>query len=731
MSGTGRELAPCGGGERGGSGAMAWLRRLRAGWSGLGGLLAEERDRWALWLPVALGVGVAAYFALPAEPPIWAGPGVAAVAAAAVLALRGRGPVRLAVVALLAIAIGFTAGQSRTARVAAPMLTSEVGPVRVEGRVVARDDRPDGSRVVLDRLTLDRLPADRWPERVRVKLEPGDPPPPTGARIDVIAMLIGPGGPAMPGGFDFRRKAFFEGIGGVGYALTPSRQVAPPEPGGLAVRLERARLGVAARVGAHVDGQAGALATALLTGERGGIDETTYAAMRDSGLAHLLAISGLHVGLIAGLVFFAVRGGLALIEPVALRWPIKKWAAGAALLAAFGYMLIVGATVPTQRAFLMTGLVLFAILVDRTALSMRLVAWAAAAVLLLAPDSLLGPSFQMSFAAVMALIATYEALGDRPAAWRAEVGWIGRALIYFGFVAVTTLVASAATSVFGLYHFQRLATYGIAANLVAVPLTAFWIMPWGLAAYALMPLGLEGLALAPMGWGLDRLLAVARLAAAWPGAALPVPAMPAWGLAVTALGGLWLCLWQRRWRLWGAAGPVIGLAAIWLAEQPLLLVNDMGTLVGLRGEGGRLVVSTDRRDGFVRDQWLQRLGRDPRRDLAVAFPAGASPADGLACDREGCVWRPAIAGQGPWPAGQGPAVALPRTPSVLEEDCGRADVLVASFAVPDWCAAPVILDRIDVWARGAHALYPGRGGGLVVRSTAEASAGRPWGHARR
>lgn len=702
--------------------AAGWRGRVRAPFRAA----VAERDRWVLWLPVALAFGVVGYFALRIEPPWWVGPAAVVASTVTVLAARRRGAMVLPFVAVLAVALGFAAGQGRTHVVAAPMLSEEVGPVRVEGRVVARDDRPQGSRIVLDNLSLDRLAREAWPARVRIRLSPDTPLPPTGARVDVIAMLIGPGGPALPGGFDFRRKAFFERIGAVGYAITDLRIIEPPAPGGLAVRLERGRLWVAQRVGSHLGGQAGAVATALLTGERGGINAATYDAMRDSGLAHLLAISGLHVGLIAGLVFVAVRGSLALIEPVALRWPIKKWAAGAALIAAFAYMLIVGATVPTQRAFLMTGIVLFAILVDRTALSMRLVAWAAAAVLLIAPDSLLGPSFQMSFAAVVGLIAAYEALGDRPASWRAEAGWFRRAVLYFGFVALTTLVASAATSVFALYHFQRLATYGIVANLVAVPLTAFWIMPFGLLAYALMPFGLEGLALGPMGWGIDRLLFVARAAADWPGAALAVPAMPVWGLAATALGGLWLCLWQRRWRLFGLIGPIVGLASITVAERPLVLVNDEATLFGVRGQDGRLVVSTDRREGFVREQWLQRLGQE----RAALFPDAAAPPDGLACDAKGCVYRPAIAGHGPWAPGEGPAIAVPRVPDVLDTDCALADALIAPFAVPAWCDADLVVDRLDAWAAGAHAVYAGQSGRLVVRNTGSPSAERPWGHAR-
>ena len=213
-------------------------------------------------------------------------------------------------------------------------------------------------------------------------------------------------------------------------------------------------------------------------GERGAIPADVLAAMRDSGLAHLLAISGLHVGLVAGILFFAARGGCALVPAVALRFPIKKWAAVVALIGAFGYLLLAGAPVPTQRAFVMVGLVLVAVLVDRRGISMRLVVWAAMFILLVRPESLLGASFQLSFAAVLALVAGYEALGPRLRVWYGESGAARRVLLYVGGVALTTVIAGLATAPFALFHFNRVVVYSLAANLVAVPLTALWVMPW-------------------------------------------------------------------------------------------------------------------------------------------------------------------------------------------------------------------------------------------------------------
>jgi len=354
-----------------------------------------------------------------------------------------------------------------------------------------------------------------------------------------------------------------------------------------------------------------------MTGVRSAIPLSLMKSIRNSGLAHLLAISGLHVGLVAGILFIGLRALLALVPPIALRYPIKKWAAAAALLGALAYSIISGATVPTQRAFLMIGLVLAAVILDRRGLSMRMVAWAAAVILLLRPESLLGASFQLSFAAVTALIAAYEVLRNRRVYGNAgRRSWFRVFLIYLGGVALTTLIAGAATAPFAIYNFNRMADFGLVANLVGVPVTALWIMPFAVAAFALMPFGLESIALAPMGWGLDVLVWVAKSVAAWPGAITLIPAMPTWGLAVVAIGGLWLTIWRTRWRLLGGPLIVVGLASVFAVTPPDVLIGGRGKVMAVRSAGGALMVSDARKSKFGQGVWLRRAGLEKGRSLA-------------------------------------------------------------------------------------------------------------------
>jgi competence protein ComEC len=470
---------------------------------------------------------------------------------------------------------------------------------------------------------------------------------------------------------------------------------------------------VAERVRDHLNGTTGAVVVALMTGERGAIPKTTMTAIRDSGLAHLLAISGLHIGLIAGFLFVGIRGILALVPSAALRYPIKKWAALASILGAGGYVLLAGATVPSQRAFLMIGLVLMAVVTDRRGLSMRLVAWAALVTMLLQPESLLGASFQLSFAAVIALVATYEVVYQARPFGPEPPTFLGRILLYLGGVALTTVVAGLATAPLALFHFNRLADYGLAANVVAVPVTALWIMPCALVALLLMPVGLSGLALTPMGWGVDVVIWVAEKVASWPGAVTLLSPMPTWGIAIIALGGLWLCLWRGLWRFWGLVGVIFGMATLLVVESPDVLVNGRGTLLAVRGYTGSLAVSSLRSAPFTRESWLRRGGQELAASL---WPRNGFSDDGhLACDLLGCIYRTS-----------GHVVTLVQRPEALSEDCRAANVVISTVPIRGLCpAAQIIVDRFDLWRNGAHALWL-KHGSVRIESVNGLRGDRPW-----
>ncbi|MEX2643105.1 MAG: ComEC/Rec2 family competence protein [Acetobacterales bacterium] len=675
--------------------------------------MAAQQERWPLWIPVLLGCGIAAYFALRQEPSLWLGPAVLVTGIGAALALRRRQGGLLAAVAFSVVAAGFGLAQWRAHAVAAPVVGERTVPVTVAGRIVAVDGGSGYRRVVLDELSIGRLDTDRTPARVRIRINGTQPLLRPGDRIEARAILLPPPAPSAPGAYDFQRRAWFERLGAVGFALGQPKLLQAGAEDGTTLWLERLRQTIHRRILAAAPGPEGAVASALLTGEREAIPEAVLDDMRDSGLAHLLAISGLHLGMVAGLVFFSVRGLLAGVEGWALRHDVKKWAAAVALVAAAAYMVLTGATVPTQRAFLMTGLVLLAVMFDRSALSMRLVAWAALAVLLWRPESLLGASFQLSFAAVTALIAAYEALRERLADWRGglwsapwPVAWAGVLGMYLAGVCLTTVIAGSATAPFAAYHFNRLALYGVLGNMIAVPLTAFWIMPAGLLVYALMPLGLEGWALEPMAAGTERLLQTAAWVAGLPGAASPVPAMPQWALAAITLGGLWLTLWRGRIRLAGIVPLLAGVLSPLVAPAPDVLVSGDARLVAVKRDDGGMAFSSLRRGGFDREVWLRRAGTGDASDWTV---------DGARCDLLGCMTEAA-----------GRRIAVVRDGRALDEDCRVADIVVSLVPVRRPCPSALhVVDRFDLWREGAHAIWLQPGGARVLSVDAVRGA-RPW-----
>lgn len=676
--------------------------------------LAAERDRLALWLPVAFGAGIGLYFDLEREPAAWIGPVVAV--AALVTAVLGRRSVLVFVlgVTVAAAGLGLAVAQGRTQWVAAPVIAKRIGPVMVSGRVVEVEIRPEGRRVTFDHLSVAGLAPAQTPAQVRLvirrapdQLFPGD-------LVTTRAVLLPAMAPAAPGAYDFQRDAWFMRLGGVGFTVGDLQREAGPRArdGSWLLWLNAARVAVVQRTLAVIPGAAGALAAALLTGEQGAMPLDVMGWMRDSGLAHILSISGLHISLVAAIVFFAVRGGLALVPYIALRYPIKKWAAVVAFFAITLYTLFATPGVPTQRSWLMTSVVLFAIVIDRTAISMRLIAWAAFAVLAMQPESMLGPSFQMSFAAVAALIAIWEVMRARFSRWRAGGGWARRAALELAAVCLTTIVAGFASAPYALYHFNRFTAYGLAANFVAVPLTSVWVMPWAVVAFLLFPFGFERFALVPMGWGCTAVIWIAREVAGWGGAVALFPAMPMWGLVLATLGGLWLCLWQTRWRLLGLPVAVIGMLSIAVERPPDVLISADARLLAVRGADGLLEVSARRSAKLTRETWLRRSGQED----ADSWPSAGSSADGrLTCDPLGCIYKSG-----------GQVVALVRDEAALPEDCRHASVVVAAVPVRRTCpSASLVIDRFSVWRDGGHAVWLD-GAAAHAMSVRAARGERPW-----
>lgn len=691
------------------AGARAWiLNKLEA-----------ERSRWMLWLPVALGLGIAVYFELPSEPALWLGPVLAAAGLVLVFLAPAGSLARAVAIGLVAAALGFGLIAWRTASLAAPTLSRPLFNINVEGRIADIQRLPEGVRVVLEAVRLKgggAPPPEMTPVRLRVSLTKGAPSLRVGDRILVLANISPPGGPAAPGAFDFQRVAWYQQLGAVGYALAPAAVIDPGKPDGFVRAIDALRADVVERIMRALPGSEGGVVAALLAGEQTAVDKDIAQAMRDSGLAHILSISGLHIVFVVALVMGLVRYGIALVPPLALRIDTKKSAAVLALMAALFYTALAGAPVPAQRACAMAGFALLAILLDRTALSLRLVAWSAVIVLAVAPESLTGASFQMSFAAVVALIAAWEsAAGWRrrlhERADRARHRWLWRLGAAMAASLATTLIASIATGAFAAYHFNRLSLLGVVANLLGVPLTGFWIMPWGLVAMVLMPLGLERFGLVPMGWGVEGLNAIAKYVGNWPDAATLVPSMPGTSLWLITIGGLWFCLWRHRWRLAGLPVAAIGLL-LGPPPAPDLLMSDDGRVLGLRDERGVVHVASTRTDRFVADTWARRSGQEgAKRWLASADEEAA----GLGCRTGLCRWR-----KGPW------RIALVSDDRRLGEACANADIVLSTVDARHRCRGPrLVIDRRDAWREGAQALWLDEQG--VRRETANARRGdRPW-----
>jgi competence protein ComEC len=693
-------------------------------WPDLGRSIAERLRDWAIaetgpgrllpWLPVAFGLGIAIYFTAEREPALWAAAALAVICTGGAILARRHAIAFPVLLAAAAVTSGFALATIKTLRIAHPVLARPAGNITIGGFVEVREEREKTDRIVVRTLSVEGQRLEQKLERVRVSIRKGTAPP-VGAYITFRARLMPPLEPLRPGGYDFARDLYFQGIGATGFALGAIKITEPPaQPGfwlNYAATVQGIRDTLDARIRAVIPGDQGSIASALITGKRDAITTPVNDAMYISSLAHVLSISGYHMAVVAGVVFFVLRALLALVPSLARRRPIKKWSAAGALIAAAAYLLLSGVEVAAQRSFIMTAIVLIGVMADRTALTLRTIAIAAIAVLVLAPQSVVHPSFQMSFAATLALIATYE----RGLPWMTSANssrvtriamWGGREIVT---LILASLVAGLATTPYAAYHFHRIAPYGVLANLLAMPIVSAWVMPMGLLALLAAPFGFDGPLWSLMGYGLDWMIAVAMFVAGLPGAVGRMPAFGTGPLLLCTGGLLLLCLLKTPLRIAGAIAVVA--ACIWAIRtpQPDVLISPDGEAVAVRSADGRLSIKRTSRDAFAAKEWLAADG-DART------PNDRTLDRGFRCDALGCIARLA----------DGKLVAAATSADAFEEDCREAALVVTARNAPPACAATII-DRNAAHARGAMALRR-KGEGWEITAARPAGQDRPWAH---
>lgn len=589
--------------------------------------LEQEEKSLFYWVPVCYGLGIALYFSLKTEPSldhslIPLGIGLLLYLYTHFKQYHWR---RKFALGFLLMAFGFLSIKGRTEILNTPLLVGEIGFQSLTGTLQSIERLPNRTRIILDDVQfLKKLRSDLpLPTKVRIslrgRLQPTDDFM-VGEHVQLKASLSPPGKPVAPHAYDFRRRAYFEGIGGVGYGITPLTRLNLQEETGkqsvyttLKHTINQWRTDLTTYLRYHIKGQSGAVVAALVTGDRSGITDTTRQAFADAGLAHILAISGLHLSIVAGLIFFLIRGTLSLIPLVALKYNTKKLAAGIALMFTFCYLILSGATIPAERAFIMTSLILMAVMVDRVALTMRNVALAALLVLIIAPHVLVGPSFQLSFAAVIGLVAAYEKMHPLLSRWNARVGesrfaGLKKTGLYLTTLIFSSLIATLATAPFTIFTFNRFSLVAILTNLVAIPYVSFVIMP--VIVFALLTAPLTIFFMGPLlEQVLQALVTLALESQQLPGAVILVPQVSTFVQMSVIMGLLWMALWTTKWRRLGVIPLAMGGLLFINERTPDVYIAPEQNLIGYYDDQEKKAwVNTLQSGRFARKAWLQLVG---------------------------------------------------------------------------------------------------------------------------
>jgi competence protein ComEC len=591
---------------------------------------AADTDRLILLWPVGLMVGIGVYFSLDNEPSPYLAGGVFAAALLLLLAVMiwARRCVVIAF-ALFLIALGFADSSLRAALVRTPLLTEEMHNRQVEGVIDELEPVEKRVKLVLSQLVIEDVPPEETPRRLRISFRSmSSTTLKVGDHIRLTATLFPLPKPSMPGAYDFGRYFYFSRIGGNGFAMRPPVAVAPGKQSDWVAWLGNVRHRIGEDMRTHMPGASGTVAAAMTISETGPISVETQDNLRDSGLSHMLSISGLHLSIAAGILYFNIRLLLSLSTTMALRFPIKKIAAIAAPAGALIYLLLSGSPVPAVRSFIMVAVVFFGIILDRQSFTLRTLTLAAGLILLVYPESMLSASFQMSFAATLAIVSFSERFGaliSRPAlAWWQKIPYtlIG--------IAYTSMAATLATAPFVLYNFNRFAIFGLIANMIVIPLASFVIMPGIVIALLLFPFGKQWLGYIPLEFGTDIMLWVAGWVTHLPYASLHLPAPTDIGLIVAVAGLLWLCLMRQYWRVAGIPLVAAGMATMLLHSSPDVIISHDAHQMMVRVEGGHFTLLKGAARSFTVQNWLRAEGEEGVVKLKES---------GVECDKEQCMYR--------------------------------------------------------------------------------------------
>ncbi len=686
--------------------------------AGLGEEVAAQAERWTLWAPVAFGLGAAAYLQLRSEPPLWAALGLALVTASLALVAQRWSPSRAAAIGLGLLAFaaaGGLAGCLRTLSVAAPVLAASDQPRTVEGWVVdVLSPGASGGRLLIAPARIGDVSPEQTPHLVRISVGPDALAGP-GAYVRIRAIVGPPPGPAAPGAYDFARDAYFKKIGGSGFALGRPQLFDAPAPTAAlrwTLAINAARWSLARRIVERMGPETGGIAAAMVTGHEAWVSQETTDSMRASGLAHILSISGLHMAIVGGFVFAAFRLGVAAWPWLALRIDGKKLAALAGLGAVGAYLVLSGAPPPAERAAITAAVAFLAVLADRRAISLHALALAALVILAMQPEAAATPGFQMSFAATAALVALAEAW-PAPAKEISAPWWIRLPQGFGAWLTISilaSLVAGLATGPFALQHFNRVAVWGLPANLLVAPLSSFVFMPTLAIGAVLEPFGLGGPFLAVAGWGIAAMGEISNWFATAPLAQITVASAPPAALVVAFLGLMLLCLWRGRLRWLGL--PLAMAVTLWpRPPAPDVWIASNGASAAVRAGETAVLLRPDV-SRFAVDLWSRRRGLE-------IDESGAS----FDCSRSACV-----------PATAPVAVAASwskRTPKIAEIErlCANAEIVSLRGPAPtEWpqaCRGKLLLSAADYAASGSMELYRQTGGWRIVKAQV-LRGDRPW-----